>query len=123
MNDIAKRNAMFLFGCVVVRLVFVFVAMLAPLAVLPYLGYAALLPAAGFLTIYFAKLRKTGAETLGQPIWWNEMRPVHAALYALFALYAIQGRQFAWIFLLLDVVVGLVAFYVQREREYGGVTL
>ena len=31
--------------------------------------------------------RKTGKEVFGSKIWWNDLRPVHASLYILFACW------------------------------------
>jgi len=80
------------------------------LSYLPYLGLLALLPATGFLIIYFGGYRKTGGETFGQKIWWNNLRPVHAFLYYTFALLAFNKNKYTFIPLLADVLIGLVAF-------------
>jgi len=74
------------------------------------MGALAVIPAIGFLTIYFGGLRKTGAEVFGERIWWNDLRPVHGFLYALFAILALQRNRLAWIVLLVDVLIGLTAF-------------
>ena len=71
----------------------------------------AALVAIGFTTVYMGGLRQTGVETEGEPIWWNSLRPVHAALYAAFAYCAWTGRrQLVWATLLLDVAIGLASF-------------
>jgi hypothetical protein len=77
---------------------------------LGYMGYLALLPAIGFLVIYSLGLRKSGAETFGAPIWWNDLRPLHGFLYLMFAWCAINGDRTAWLFLLVDVLLGLIGF-------------
>ena len=74
------------------------------------MGYLALLPAIGFTYIYLTGSRKTGGEVFGGKIWWNNLRPLHAFLYFLFAYNAINGNKNAWIFLLIDVIVGLISF-------------
>ena len=78
------------------------------------MGALALIPAIGFFTIYFGKLRKTGAEVFGERIWWNDLRPVHGFLYALFAILALQRNTKAWIVLLVDVAIGLTAFIMHH---------
>ncbi len=98
-----------MFGCIGVRLLFVYLAMTFR-AYLPYMGYAAALISLGFFYIFFTGSRKSGVETGGRPIWWNLWRPVHGALYALFAYSAIQKDPYAWKILLVDVIVGLTAF-------------
>ena len=77
---------------------------------LKYLGYLALLPAIGFMYIYVTGSRKTGAEVFGEKIWWNNLRPIHSIFYFLFAYNAIIGNNQAWIYLLVDVLIGLISF-------------
>lgn len=92
------------------RSAFVYIAKNISTNYLPYLGYLALLPAIGFTYIYLTGSRKTGAETMGDKIWWNNLRPFHALMYFIFAYYAIQKERTAWIVLLIDVTVGLISF-------------
>ena len=110
MNDIQKRFLLFLIGCIGTRSLFVIIAKKIDLKFLPYLGYLALLPAIGFIYIYVTGSRKTGAEVFGGKIWWNNLRPLHALLYGLFAYNAIIRNSNAWIYLLIDVIIGLVSF-------------
>ena len=112
MNDIQKRFLLFLIGCIGVRSLFVLIAKYSSLKYLPLLGYLAILPALGFVYIYVTGSRQTGAEVFGGKIWWNDLRPLHALLYGLFAYYAISKASFAWMFLLVDVVIGLSAFLI-----------
>jgi len=112
MNHIQQRFLMFLIGCIGVRSLFVLIAKYINPKYLKYLGYLALLPAIGFIYIYVTGSRKTGAETLGEKIWWNHLRPIHAILYLLFAYHAIIGNQQSWIYLLIDVLIGLVSFLI-----------
>jgi hypothetical protein len=110
MNDIQKRFVLFLFGCILVRFLFAYTAKIIDIKYLHYMGYLSLLPAFGLSYIYLNGLRKTGREVLGSKIWWNMLRPVHAALYFLFAYYAINEDSRAYIYLLMDVVIGLLSF-------------
>jgi hypothetical protein len=110
MNDLQKRFLLFLIGCIGMRSLFVIVAKKIDIKFLPYLGYLALLPAVGFIYIYVTGSRKTGAEVFGEKIWWNNLRPLHALLYGLFAYNAINKNQDAWIYLLVDVIIGLFSF-------------
>ena len=112
-TDKMKRMVLFLVGCMGARLALVWLAYAHPLY-LPYMGALALIPAIGFFTIYFGKLRKTGAEVFGERIWWNDLRPVHGFLYALFAILALQRNTKAWIVLLVDVAIGLTAFIMHH---------
>ena len=117
MNNIQKRLLLFLFGCITFRLLLVIITKKATITNLKYMGYSALLPAIGFLFIYFNGLRKTGGETFGENIWWNNLRPLHSLLYLLFAYNAIYAKQNAWKYLLVDVIIGLFSFLVFHYRS------
>jgi len=110
MNTIQKRFLLFLIGCIGTRSLFVYIAKNVDTTYLRYIGYLALLPAIGFFYIYFTGSRQTGAEVFGSKIWWNDLRPIHASLYLLFAGNAIMGNKSAWIYLLVDVIFGLLSF-------------
>jgi hypothetical protein len=112
MNDIQKRFLLFLIGCIGTRSLFVLIAKNASAKYLPLLGYLALLPAIGFLYIYFTGSRKTGVEVFGEKIWWNDLRPLHSFIYFLFAYNAIIGNTNAWMYLLADVIIGLISFLI-----------
>ncbi len=110
MNNLQKRFLLFLIGCMGTRSLLVVVAKNSNTKNLKYLGYAALVPAIGFMYLYLTKGRQTGPEVFGDKIWWNDLRPVHSILYFLFAYNAIIGNKQAWIYLLVDVVFGLISF-------------
>lgn len=110
----AYRLLLFLIGCIGTRSLLAYIAYSISPKYLPHLGYIALLPSLGFISIYLFGLRKTGPEVFGERIWWNDLRPVHAALYLLFSIFAIQKKTYAWTFLLADVVIGLVSFIVHH---------
>ena len=110
MNTIQKRFLLFLIGCIGTRSLFVYLATNANTTYLPYMGYLALLPAMGFIYLFLTGSRKTGAEVFGDKIWWNDLRPVHGLLYFLFAYNAINKNNGAWVYLLVDVIIGLTSF-------------
>lgn len=110
MNHLGQRFLIFLIGCIGVRTLLVIIAKYIDTQHLKYLGYAALLPAIGFIYIYLTDSRKTGIETGGEKIWWNDLRPIHSMLYFLFAYNAIAGNENSWIYLLVDVLLGLTSF-------------
>jgi hypothetical protein len=105
---------MFLIGCIGARSLFVIIAKYVNTDYLKYLGYLALLPAIGFMYIYLTGSRKTGAEVFGEKIWWNDLRPIHSILYFLFAYNAIIGNTYSWIYLLIDVLIGLISFLIHH---------
>jgi hypothetical protein len=116
MDTLQKRFLLFLVGCMGTRFLFVWIAKSVDREVLPYLGYAAILPAVGFIYIWFTNARPIGAEVFGEKIWWNDLRPLHAILYGLFAVLAIQRYSCAWMVLLADALVGLTSFLVHHYR-------
>ena len=67
--------------------------------------------------IYLTGSRQTGAEVFGDKIWWNDLRPIHSLLYFLFAYNAITGNTKSWMYLLLDVIIGLVSFLVFHYKN------
>lgn len=114
MQNSEKRLWLFLVGCIGTRALITYIAKIASPEYLQWLGYLALLPAFGFFWIWATGARKTGPEVFGDKIWWNDLRPIHGTLYALFAYFAIQKAPFAWWILLVDVVFGLLSFTIHR---------
>ena len=110
MNTIQKRFILFLFGCIGTRSLLVYLAKNVNKTYLKYMGYLSLLPAIGFFYLFLSGARKTGAEVFGDKIWWNDLRPVHGLMYFLFSYNAINGNQNAWMYLLVDVIIGLISF-------------
>ena len=53
MNILQKRFFGFLLACIPLRLLFVYIAKNISIGYLPYLGLVAVIPAIGFLIIYF----------------------------------------------------------------------
>lgn len=117
MNDIQKRFCMFLFLCIPTRLFFVHYSKQAKANSLRNLGYIAIFPAIGFMYIYLTKSRQTGVETQGANIWWNDLRPLHSLLYFSFAHMAMNGNKNAYKALLIDVIIGFMAFIVFHYNQ------
>jgi hypothetical protein len=110
MNTTQKRFLLFLIGCIGTRSLLVYLAKIANKTYLQYIGYLCLLPAIGFFYLFLTDSRKTGAEVFGDKIWWTNLRPVHGLMYFLFSYNAINGNQNAWMYLLVDVIIGLISF-------------
>jgi len=106
-----KSQLLFLFGCLPVRALLAYFAMVGSQLTKKLIAYLAIVIGLGFTYIYITGSRKTGAETFGKPIWWNNWRPIHAFLYFAYAYSALQGCSCAWRYLATDVVVGVVAFF------------
>ena len=108
-----KHTLLFIVGCLGTRSLFAYLAKRADTPQLRWLGYLALIPAIGFIYIFLTGSRPTGLEVGGGRIWWNNLRPVHAGMYLLFAYLAITGNtMYAWRVLAVDVLLGLGAFLV-----------
>ena len=113
-----KRFLLFLIGCMGARFLLVFLAKIASITFLKVMGVIALIISIGFISIYLFGLRKTGLETGGEIIWWNSLRPFHALTYAVFGYMALSGMQnHAWKVLLIDLLFGLIAFFIQHMKE------
>lgn len=110
MNSIQKRFLMFLLGCIPTRLLLVWLAKILPNDKLPILGGGLLIITLGFTYIQFINPRKTGLETQGDKIWWHPIRPVHIILYAISVYLSLNKDPRTYIFLLIDVCFGLIAF-------------
>ncbi len=109
---------LFLLGCITTRLFLVYLAYKLPLFWLRIMGVIAIMISIGFITIFIFGLRKTGPETMGSPIWWNSLRPFHSVAYFIFGVLAIMGIQkVAWTILLIDVIVGLIAFILHHVKN------
>jgi hypothetical protein len=117
MNNLQKRFLLFLIGCIGSRFLLVLITKYSPIEYLPIFGYIALVPTIGFIYIYLTGSRKTGSEVFGDKIWWNNLRPIHAILYGLFAYNAINKNTNSWIYLLVDVIFGLISFLLYHYYE------
>ena len=113
MNQLA-RIALFLIGCIGTRSALVYIAKTLSPEYLQYMGYLALLPAFGFIFLWVTGTRKTGPEVFGEKIWWNSLRPIHGLLYLAFAYNAIRQNPNSWLYLLADVILGLVSFTAKK---------
>jgi hypothetical protein len=105
-----NRVLLFLIGCIGTRTALAVLAKHASPDWLQTMGAFALIPAIGFFTIFMFGLRETGPEVFGEKIWWNSLRPIHGTMYLLFAIFALQKKEFAWMFLAADVTIGLLAY-------------
>jgi hypothetical protein len=112
MNNMQKRFLLFLFGCVPSRLALVYLAKNISIDSLPILGYLTTIIGIGFTYLFLTGSRQTGVEVFGDKIWWNNLRPIHAIFYFLFSYNAINKIRSGWIYLLVDVLLGLFSFLI-----------
>lgn len=111
MNNKVKRILLFLLGCMTARFGIAWLAYSYPV-LLPYMAIIAVIISLSFMIIYVGGYRKTGAEVFGDKIWWNNLRPIHATNYLVFAILALSKTysHHAWKVLFLDASIGLIAF-------------
>jgi hypothetical protein len=83
LSSIQKRFLYFLLGCIPTRIGIGYIVQYSENYKYLQLIVGGILSiiAIGFLSIYLFGLREKGAETQGQPIWWNSIRPIHSILY------------------------------------------
>ena len=129
LTNIQKRFLLFLSLCIPIRLAIavtskhygnlktkVELPIIGSIKIIRLLGYLALCPIIGWLYITFISPRKTGPETFGDKIWWNNIRPIHILLYIAFAYLALSNNlrkeSKSWIPLFVDALLGLVSFFI-----------
>jgi hypothetical protein len=113
-----KRIIVFLFGCILARIVLVFLAKNMGKEYLKNMGYIAILVGLSFWYLYIIGNAKADAqlEWLGdKKVWWNDLRPVHGTLYLLFGLLAIKQKDYAWMILAVDVIIGLISWLIHHK--------
>ena len=114
-SPLQKRFLLFLLLCIPARLGLTALAKFIPLNYLPIMGVVYLVIGVSFLYLNLFNKRLTGVETGGDVIWWNDLRPVHGFLAIIFAILAISNVRDAWLVLLVDTLIGLIAFLVYHS--------
>ena len=114
-SPIQKIFLLFLLLCIPARFGLTALAKFIPLKFLPVMGVVYLVIGASFLYLNLFNKRLTGVETGGNVIWWNDLRPVHGFLAIIFAILAISKVRDAWLVLLVDTLIGLIAFLVYHS--------
>ena len=101
----------FLFGCIVARLIMVYIAKIININYLPYYGVITLIISIMFLKNYINNSRKHMViGFFGNKVWWNNNRLIHSLLYFIFSIMAFYKNKNAWIILLVDTIFGLITF-------------
>ena len=116
MASVTTKGALtFLLGCLGARLAIAAAAYYISPKWLPIMGILALVLVCSWVYIYLFGARPFGKEVGGldtgsQKIWWNDIRPLHAGLYFAFAIMALHKSPDAYRVVILDALVGLVAW-------------
>lgn len=105
MTSIANRKRLFMFGCVPIRIFFIYIAKKASRNQLRLLSIPALL-----ISISFMYQQKKGKKIgfFGGPVWWQ--RNNHAMIWLIFAFLAYKKNPYAYIALIIDLMIGIVSF-------------
>ncbi len=107
--DLKTRHTLFAFTCIPLRLLLAYAAYTMPLNFLPLLGVVVLAMGASMLYLYFTNGRLNAPEG-GGDTWWKNLRLLHGSLFLCAAVYALNRDRRAYIPLLIDPIVGLIAF-------------
>ena len=112
LNSLQNKLILFMVFCMSFRIILALIAKYIDKKYLESFGYLLLFLAMGFIIVFITDLRGRGA--FNQKIWWNHLRPIHSLLYFIAAFYAIKNDRRAWMVLLLDAGIGLMAFLVNH---------
>ena len=113
MLDENTRILLFIFGCIPLRIFLAYLPTVLDKNNLFYYGLVLLIPALGFLYLYFTNSRLEAPESGGKT-WWAELRIIHGFLYLAAAIYALQMKELAYIPLSMDVIFGLSSFIIKH---------
>ena len=118
-----ERIATFLLACIGIRLSFAFLAYWIEknkynnLRIL--IGIIGLVMSLSFLFIYFFGSEAADRQLEiwkdeDRKVWWNKFRMIHGILYFFFALFALTYTDGSYIFLGVDVTLGLILWLLHQ---------
>ena len=118
MLSITQKSLIFLTICLPIRLQFMKQALQYPYSQLTiYLSYFYLLAGVGILYLYIFNKRLKSYESGGNT-WWHQIRPIFSVLWLGFFLTIFFGfNKYAYLFLLIEVIFGLISFLVNLYRN------
>jgi hypothetical protein len=112
-----KRIPYFLIGCIGSRSILTYTAYKKP-KLAQKLAPLAMIPAIGWVYLSTIGQRDTGVEVFGGKIWWQDLRPIHAGLWATFSIQAYNGDQNAYMYLATDTLLGFSAWMYMVAPEF-----
>ena len=112
MNSIV-RLLLFFFLCIPLRLLLAYIPQVLPKPYFFVFGVMIGLMGLGFLYHAFANTRLQAPEGGGQT-WWASYRFIHGMLFMTALIYLIKKDRKASIPLLIDVILGILLFFVVR---------
>ena len=104
-------DLLFITLCIPTRLLMVYITKHIKPKYLPYLAFIGLTISIGFFYQYIIPQTRTKG-TFGQAIWWQPYRPIHTITFLVFAILAFKKKNYAYIPLLIDVLIGITMFTI-----------
>ena len=118
MNDIQKRFVLFLCLCIPSRLFLSYIIKKIKNKNIRFsLATLILIMGMGFLIIYLGNFRKTGGETFGNKIWWNNLRPIHSFMYLYTSYLIFNNKKNANLIIFYDTIFGLISFFIYHNSN------
>jgi phosphatidylglycerophosphate synthase len=109
-----QRLIQFLGICILIRSLGALISYLHPYSVITkVLAILYFLIGISMLYLFIANKRQNAPEG-GGITWWNNLRPIHAILFILFAVFTLNRNKYSYFFLIGDVILGLTAFITHR---------
>jgi len=117
MLQVTRRIIYFIALCIPLRLAMVAAAKKAKPDTLKMMGYITMIQGLVMTYLWLTNGRMTGVEAGGK-IWWAKHRIIHGLLYLMFSVQAISGTPKAWTWLALDVLVGIIVWFLNPESAF-----
>jgi hypothetical protein len=129
MKTLTKNESIFyfLFGCIPVRLLLVYLAYSLSKENLKLLSVILFTIGISFIYLFITNIwiienpiipwiQRKNAPEAGGETWWIKYRIIHGLLYLISAVNAYNGENIAGLFLLIDTVIGLLLFINKRSK-------
>lgn len=116
MKNITTQQSIFffIFGCIITRLIFAMLPLLAPESWTPILGLIAIGISIGFFYRFFTNTRLHAFES-GGDTWWSKLRLIHGCLWLAASVYIwCNNNKLATFSLLVDTIIGIIFFLQHR---------
>lgn len=108
-------STLFWTACIPTRTALAVTPVLLPEPWLQPFGVVLLGIGIAFSILYTFNLRQHAMESSTSTTWWHEWRIVHALLYMTAGILCIQGNRNAWIPLVIDICIALIAYHVSYQ--------
>ena len=123
-NISKKRITTFLLACIGIRLSFAILAYWIEkneynnLRI--FIGIVGLVMSLSFLFIYFFGSESADRQLEvwkdeDRKVWWNKFRIIHGLLYLFFSLFALTNTSGSYVFLSVDVTLGLILWLLHHQ--------